>query len=99
MAEIGRLYAHELHDPEQALVAYTSALCESPNDAEYVAEIEELAGNTAKLWNDVLAHVVEGTKILRDAGIPEPVIEFAYTHHGTQVVEYFWNAISVLQKR
>lgn len=39
----------------------------------------------------IRAHVVEGTKILRDAGIPEPVIEFAYTHHGTQVVEYFWN--------
>lgn len=39
----------------------------------------------------IRAHVVEGTKILRDGGIPEPVVEFAYTHHGTQVVEYFWN--------
>lgn len=39
----------------------------------------------------IRAHVEEGTKILRDGGIPEPVVEFAYTHHGTQVVEYFWN--------
>src|SRR5690606_26751787 len=39
----------------------------------------------------IRAHVVEGTKILRDGGIPEPVVEFAYTHHGTQVIEYFWN--------
>jgi putative nucleotidyltransferase with HDIG domain len=39
----------------------------------------------------IMAHVVVGTKILRDGGIPEPVIEFSYTHHGTQVVEYFWN--------
>ncbi len=39
----------------------------------------------------IRAHVVEGTKILRDGGIPEPVVEFAYTHHGTQIVEYFWN--------
>jgi putative nucleotidyltransferase with HDIG domain len=39
----------------------------------------------------IRAHVVEGTKILREGGIPEPVVEFAYTHHGTQVVEYFWN--------
>jgi cyclic-di-AMP phosphodiesterase PgpH len=39
----------------------------------------------------IMAHVVIGTKILRDGGIPEPVVEFAYTHHGTQVVEYFWN--------
>lgn len=39
----------------------------------------------------IMAHVVLGTKILRDGGLPEPVVEFAYTHHGTQVVEYFWN--------
>ncbi|MBM4357454.1 MAG: HDIG domain-containing protein [Deltaproteobacteria bacterium] len=39
----------------------------------------------------IMAHVVLGTKILRDGGVPEPVVEFAYTHHGTQVVEYFWN--------
>ena len=39
----------------------------------------------------IMAHVVLGTKILRDGGVPEPVVEFAYTHHGTQLVEYFWN--------
>jgi cyclic-di-AMP phosphodiesterase PgpH len=39
----------------------------------------------------ILAHVVEGARILREGGIPEPVVEFAYTHHGTQLVEYFWN--------
>ena len=39
----------------------------------------------------IMAHVVVGSKILRDGGIPEPVVEFAYTHHGTQVVEFFWN--------
>ncbi|WP_437778063.1 HDIG domain-containing metalloprotein [Sorangium sp. So ce1097] len=39
----------------------------------------------------IMAHVVMGTKILREGNIPEPVVEFAYTHHGTQVVEYFWH--------
>ncbi len=39
----------------------------------------------------IMAHVVQGTKILRDGGVPEPVVEFCYTHHGTQVVEYFWH--------
>jgi cyclic-di-AMP phosphodiesterase PgpH len=39
----------------------------------------------------IMTHVIQGTQILRDGGIPEPVVEFAYTHHGTQVVEYFWN--------
>jgi cyclic-di-AMP phosphodiesterase PgpH len=39
----------------------------------------------------IMAHVVMGTKMLRQGGIPEPVVEFVYTHHGTQVVEYFWH--------
>ncbi len=39
----------------------------------------------------IMAHVVLGTKVLREGGIPEPVVEFAYTHHGTQLVEYFWH--------
>jgi cyclic-di-AMP phosphodiesterase PgpH len=39
----------------------------------------------------IRTHVREGAKILRDGGIPEPVVEFCYTHHGTQLVEYFWN--------
>ena len=39
----------------------------------------------------IMAHVVSGAKILREGGVPEPVVEFAYTHHGTQVVEYFWH--------
>jgi putative nucleotidyltransferase with HDIG domain len=39
----------------------------------------------------IKAHVVEGVEILRDGGIPEPVVEFAYTHHGTSVIEYFWH--------
>jgi putative nucleotidyltransferase with HDIG domain len=39
----------------------------------------------------IMAHVVMGTKILREGHIPEPVVEFAYTHHGTQMVEFFWH--------
>lgn len=39
----------------------------------------------------IMAHVVEGVNILRREGIPEPVVEFAYTHHGTSIIEYFWH--------
>lgn len=39
----------------------------------------------------IMVHVVQGTQILREAGIPEPVVEFAYTHHGSSVIEYFWH--------
>jgi cyclic-di-AMP phosphodiesterase PgpH len=39
----------------------------------------------------IMAHVVEGTKILRRGKVPEPVVEFSYTHHGTSIIEYFWH--------
>ncbi len=39
----------------------------------------------------IMAHVVEGVNILRRGGIPEPVVEFSYTHHGTSIIEYFWH--------
>jgi len=38
-----------------------------------------------------MAHVVEGTRILREGRVPEAVIEFSYTHHGTSIIEYFWH--------
>jgi hypothetical protein len=50
---------------------------------------DELAPETSAEM--IRAHVVEGAKILRDGGIPEPVVEFSYTHHGNQTIEYFWN--------
>jgi cyclic-di-AMP phosphodiesterase PgpH len=39
----------------------------------------------------IMAHVIEGVRILREGRIPEPVVEFVYTHHGTSVIEYFWH--------
>ncbi len=39
----------------------------------------------------IVRHVTDGVQILRDAGIPEPIVEFSYTHHGSQYVEYFLN--------
>ena len=39
----------------------------------------------------IMAHVIEGVRILREGGVPESVIEFAYTHHGTSLIEYFWH--------
>ena len=39
----------------------------------------------------IVDHVIQGVQILRNNSIPEGVVEFAYMHHGTSVVEYFWN--------
>ncbi len=62
MAEIGRLYSHELSDADQALVAYTQALCETPSNDEYAAELERLAGDKADRWNETLGSLTEAVK-------------------------------------
>ena len=39
----------------------------------------------------IMAHVVLWDSDAAAGAIPEPVVEFAYTHHGTQIVEFFWH--------
>ncbi|HYQ41919.1 MAG TPA: protein kinase [Polyangiaceae bacterium] len=56
MFEIGKLYGTELKDTEQALVAFTQALCEDPSLASVVTEIERLAGNNQEAWGEVLSN-------------------------------------------
>jgi putative nucleotidyltransferase with HDIG domain len=38
----------------------------------------------------IFQHVTEGVKLLRKAKVPEDIIEFVYSHHGTSLLEYFW---------
>ncbi|MGO9833902.1 MAG: protein kinase domain-containing protein [Polyangiaceae bacterium] len=59
-AEIGRLCATALEDPDQGILAYARALCDTPGDRKLVEEIEKLAEGKPLLWNEVLATVVEG---------------------------------------
>ena len=42
----------------------------------------------------VIAHVTEGEKIARKNHLPEVVINFITTHHGTSLVRYFYNTFS-----
>ncbi|MBX3230159.1 MAG: tetratricopeptide repeat protein [Labilithrix sp.] len=58
-AEIGRLYAHELDDKEQAVVAFTQALCEDPTNEEYANEVERLCGTKQQTWTETLASIDE----------------------------------------
>lgn len=62
LAEIGRLYATELDDVDQSLVAYAQALCETPQDDEIASEIERLAGSKAAAWNEALGTLTEAIK-------------------------------------
>src|SRR4029077_3023479 len=59
-AEIGRLCASEMEDPEQAVLAYARALSETPMTAELADEIEHLARDNAQFWNDAVATLAEG---------------------------------------
>ena len=61
-AEIGRICAAELGDPDQGILAYTRALCETPGVREYADEVERLAEGKAQLWNEVLGTITEGSK-------------------------------------
>ena len=62
LAEIGRLYATELDDPEQAVVAFTQALCEVPQNDEYAAEVERLCGTKHATWSEQLGTIGEAIK-------------------------------------
>ncbi len=39
----------------------------------------------------VIAHVKDGAEMARQAGLPEPVIDFITTHHGTTLAGYFYS--------
>jgi tetratricopeptide (TPR) repeat protein len=52
--EIGKIYLSELGDMDQALVAFTQALCEEPDKDAYAEEIDKLAGTREEAWVEVL---------------------------------------------
>jgi tetratricopeptide (TPR) repeat protein/tRNA A-37 threonylcarbamoyl transferase component Bud32 len=54
-AEIGKVYATEQSDNEQALVAFTQSFCEDPQQASVVSEIERLCGTNQDSWGEVLS--------------------------------------------
>jgi len=53
-AQIGELYAGELADKDQAVVAFTQAFTEDPVSDERARAVERVAGNNAKAWGEVL---------------------------------------------
>jgi tetratricopeptide (TPR) repeat protein len=61
LADIGSIYASDLDDREQALVAYAQAFCEAPQERDYAAAVERLAGNRYEAWSEVLSSCVETT--------------------------------------
>ena len=53
--------------------------------------------NSKESVHIILNHVIEGIEIARKFNIPERVIDFIRTHHGTSLVYYFYNKDSKLE--
>lgn len=47
--------------------------------------------STYESVNIIKQHVSDGVKLAKNAGIPERIIEFIKTHHGTNLISYFYN--------
>ena len=47
--------------------------------------------STYESVNIIKKHVSDGVKLAKSAGIPERIIEFIKTHHGTNLISYFYN--------
>tara|TARA_B100001057_G_scaffold291437_1_gene291448 strand:- start:123 stop:2192 length:2070 start_codon:yes stop_codon:yes gene_type:complete len=39
----------------------------------------------------IKSHVINGVKIAKDYGVPDRIIDFIRTHHGTNLISYFYN--------
>ena len=61
-AELGRVFARDLNDREQAIVALTQAVCSDPSEASYITELERLCGSNATAWEDVLSTAMDALK-------------------------------------
>jgi len=79
LAEIGKLYATELRDIDQAIVAFTQAFCETPTDTAIIGDIERLAGNNQDAWHEVLAN---STGSAEDENAPIETRNAIYTRMG-----------------
>lgn len=66
LAEIGKIYAKDLDDKSQALVAYVSAFCEDPTKTALARETERLAGSSEEAWAEVLGTCVGTLETLTD---------------------------------
>jgi tetratricopeptide (TPR) repeat protein len=56
---IGEVYANDMEDKEQALVAYAQAFCADPTVDSYAEAVERLAGSRYQSWEEVLGLCLE----------------------------------------
>jgi tetratricopeptide (TPR) repeat protein len=59
---IGEVYAKDLDDKEQALVAFAQAFCADPTGENYAEAIERLAGTRYQAWEEVFGLCLEAAQ-------------------------------------
>lgn len=76
MARIGEIYARDLRDEAQAVVAFSQAFSENPHHRAYVRRIEEIAADRPNLWAEVSGTCSEAAADeTRDAADRAPLLE------------------------
>ncbi len=98
--QVSNLAAEALYEIDgDALLARTGALYHDigkMNNPTYFIENQSAGYNphdelsyeeSARI---IIAHVLDGIEMARKAKVPEQVIDFIRTHHGTRMVEYFY---------
>jgi hypothetical protein len=82
LVRAGSLY-HDIGKMEQPFYFIENqAPGENPHDN---LEFEQSAGI-------IINHVIKGIEIARRNNLPEPIIDFIRTHHGTSTVQYFYKS-------
>jgi tetratricopeptide (TPR) repeat protein/serine/threonine protein kinase len=66
LREIAELYEHELHDRDNAFIAWLHALAGDPGDERTQREIERLAGSDVRAWNEALTTLHEAVQRTED---------------------------------
>ncbi len=60
--KMGEVLDRDLEDREQALISYTQAVCEDPDDPTYPAAVERLAGRDPKAWREVFTSCTQAAR-------------------------------------
>jgi len=98
--DIQHRHLHAAGDIDPNRIGYDGVV--RGQDAAQAVPYLQLAGQLAAqryAYAEAVGHLRQGVQTARDARLPEAVIELIEQHHGTQVVEYFFQKALKLKSR
>jgi putative nucleotidyltransferase with HDIG domain len=88
LVKVGALY-HDIGKMEQSIYFIENQFPDENPHSKLSYE------ESAKI---IIAHVTDGVKLAKKYGLPQQIIEFIQTHHGTTRVEYFYRMHAKVHK-